>query len=400
MQPWACIYGGEWGGLNTLGNNHNTNYILNRQHLLEDSRPYVCLFPDCVDVALRFAHVGAWISHMTLQHSARYYCQFPGHESFHFLSPNELELHLTEMHETSIPPGQTTFIAKKGKRPGPDAIDRLILEWNRDNFEKENFIVCGLCGVRRFGFSDPSTEGRDVEQYNIDTLREGGEGIPGALRMNILNHLSHHLEELALLSFPISNNVGKGKSADPLTLPTASNIPSNHHFNQTPCDWLKAPDSDKRYRWRYDAEGIIQYQWGITQSSYGPHDSELSGDQMFGPKYQDSAKSLYQSSSRSSYPKSQYSIVPSHQPSSVTSYSQSLYSRRAINLDYASTTPYTYTTAFEDRSSAANFQSLPEDIQKTVGGNKPNRHIETRTDGLEYEKLHPSMLIFSHPPEN
>jgi hypothetical protein len=299
------------------------------------------------------------------------------------------------MHATSIPPGQAPYVATKGKRWESDSIKGLILEWNKDSFEKENFIVCGLCGVRRFGFFELPTELHEVEQCNIDQLQQGKNEIPRNLRLHILDHISHHLEELALLSFPVTDRSGKGKNTDPLTsnvLSASPNNASNPVFNQTPCDWLTTLNPDKCYRWRYDAEGNIQYQWGTTQSSYGPRESKPSEDQSMGSKYQDPANSMYQSSSWGSHLKSQYSTEPSNRPSSLSSYSQSLYSGKLSQLYSSSNADTQHHSAPQNQPDLIGHSSRI--AQPTLGGDKGIRPLKPSIGGIEHEKLHLSMYRY------
>lgn len=47
-------------------------------------------------------------------------------------------------------------------------------------------------------------------------------------------------------------------------------------------------------------------------------------------------------------------------------------------------------TSFSQPVTQSSLAQLPENIQKTVGGDKRNRHITTDNDGQDHEKLHPS----------
>lgn len=217
---------------------------------------------------------------MSYQHNIYYFCQFPGHQNISFASAEGLETHLTDCHSRSIPPGHVSLLTEKGKHQGPDVLVPLVIDWNKEQPERTNFIACPLCSVRILDLPGLSTEARleiipaeesmGTSKFDLDSLQNNSSELPELTRGHILDHLAQHLEAIALLSLPDLRHL-ENQSKSPRIDTSADTIPVTpvSAIDQSPSEWKWSIEHNRYYRWRYDSKRQKLYQWqkGVSNTT-------------------------------------------------------------------------------------------------------------------------------------
>ncbi|RYP57482.1 hypothetical protein DL769_009444 [Monosporascus sp. CRB-8-3] len=187
------------------------------RHILKDIEPYVCLFPDCDDECLTFRSSDDWLSHMQ-QHTLVWPCQIWGHENEVYASPEELEAHVRSAHADSITESQISYLVESSARPHPDPFAVLTAAWHppAEDLAETLFAACLLCQKTEKEQAAGSTAHHDP---------------PDESERHLYDHILDHLEEIALLSLPPTENTDNGHSMTsgkkvPGTVRDISDLPS------------------------------------------------------------------------------------------------------------------------------------------------------------------------------
>jgi hypothetical protein len=124
---------------------------------------------------------------MAGQHTTIWSCHVTGHEDIMFLSELGLQQHILEEHSKDIPADHITAVVSMGKRPMPDVFAVLAAQQLSSNKDS----ACPLCNESSTTIAE--TKFGTVSQFPPKTYNE------------VKNHLADHLETIALLSLPGSD---------------------------------------------------------------------------------------------------------------------------------------------------------------------------------------------------
>ncbi len=202
---------------------------------MKDIEPYICLFPDCDDESAIFRSSDDFLNHMR-QHTTVWSCQIPGHESEAFSSPVELESHVRSAHAGSVTESQILLLVESSARPHPDTLAVLAAAFDRPDGKD----------------TSESPSARCLLCEKLAPAAADGES-------NLFDHVLEHLEDLALLSLPPSENQEHGqlttsgkKSAG--TAQDMSDLPELHFSDDAqPPD---APGQSAISLFSWNAEGL------------------------------------------------------------------------------------------------------------------------------------------------
>lgn len=132
-----------------------------RKHLLEDLQPYVCTYPNCGLDDYLFDSKDEWYQHEAQCHRAKWFCNTEYHLKYD--KPEEFVKHMQADHNTTFGEGQFTPIQDMFRQPF-----------------RSNEGTCNLC------------------------LRNSKK---------LKNHVSQHLQQIALFALPRANETdGSGKA--------------------------------------------------------------------------------------------------------------------------------------------------------------------------------------------
>lgn len=167
-----------------------------RRHILNDIDPYVCLFEACDKPENCFKTVDDWLSHIQWQHTLVFSCQSTGHESEIFNSSADLELHMHQQHWREFSESQLPFLIHKSLRPSPDTFGAFARARESIGASKDSTSLCPLC------------------LFSADEPTMPPNSISGEKKFkNIMNHITSHMESIALLSLPAAaDDIGSGVS--------------------------------------------------------------------------------------------------------------------------------------------------------------------------------------------
>ncbi|KAH6972170.1 hypothetical protein BKA56DRAFT_677137 [Ilyonectria sp. MPI-CAGE-AT-0026] len=158
------------------------------RHVLLDLQPYVCLFRDCDSPLSQYCTKDEWVNHMAWTHAKIWTCQIRGHEMLQFLSAGALKAHLLHDHTGPFSANQLRFMAEKGAKPAPNVFAYLAAD-----SEFKSISECPFC---LFPASDaPCMAPPYEETYS-----------------RIRDHISSHLESIALVSLPRTRDSDKSVS--------------------------------------------------------------------------------------------------------------------------------------------------------------------------------------------
>ncbi|KAH7010415.1 hypothetical protein EDB80DRAFT_892378 [Ilyonectria destructans] len=163
------------------------------RHVLLDLQPYVCLFRDCDSPLRQYGTKDEWINHMAWTHAKIWTCQINGHEKLQFRSAGALQTHLQHDHFESVSANQLSFMVEKGARPAPDVFAYLAADSEFDlKFE------CPFCFDSNIAFPVSGV-------YHMASFSEESYN-------RIRDHISGHLESIALVSLPEIRDSNKSMS--------------------------------------------------------------------------------------------------------------------------------------------------------------------------------------------
>ncbi|KAG6359754.1 hypothetical protein INS49_010806 [Diaporthe citri] len=157
------------------------------RHILKDIDPFVCLFEECKESLTLFKTVEDWLGHMRWQHTIVYSCQAVGHEREAFGSSQDLEDHIRREHPGAFTESQLPGLVKQGAVPTSNTIGAL-------NFSLSlNDSQCLLCHTF------------DPKPVDAETMEDAA---PASTPEQIMqSHILEHLEAIALLALPGSDNL-------------------------------------------------------------------------------------------------------------------------------------------------------------------------------------------------
>lgn len=124
---------------------------------------------------------------MAGQHTTIWSCHVTGHEDIMFLSESDLQQHILGEHSKDIPADHVKAVVSMGKRPMPDIFAVLAAQHLSSNKDS----ACPLC-------NESSTT---IAEAKFGTVSQ----FPPKTYNEVRNHLSAHLQTIALLSLPGSD---------------------------------------------------------------------------------------------------------------------------------------------------------------------------------------------------
>ncbi|KAL9116210.1 MAG: hypothetical protein Q9227_000581 [Pyrenula ochraceoflavens] len=167
QEPFICPYCG------LVCPSHYSSPQNWRIHILEDLEPYICTYLGCLDGLQLYGSQNAWLDHERLAHCQKWRCF--KHKEATFSSQSDLLEHLEGQH-SDLTEAQIRYILELSPSVHPD---------NRD--------TCPICGIR--------------EQFVYDRT----------------NHLSSHLEKIAILSLVYDREDMANDKSDTLQGPSDIN---------------------------------------------------------------------------------------------------------------------------------------------------------------------------------
>lgn len=163
---------------------------LDSRHVLKDIDPYVCLFEACDKPGDCFSTIEEWLRHMQYQHTLVWPCPLKGHDNILLKSKHEFQEHIEKEHGDIASPDQLPFLAEKGARPAVDTFETLAHRRRSIGIRSDNTSLCPLCVFDNVKVGDTSQA-------------DSSSSIPERSSFKrTLDHISGHLESIALLSLP------------------------------------------------------------------------------------------------------------------------------------------------------------------------------------------------------
>ncbi|UZP36963.1 hypothetical protein NXS19_004779 [Fusarium pseudograminearum] len=159
---------------------------------VQDIRPYICLFQNCITPLQQFAIKDDWINHMSSQHAQVWVCQVKGHETWRFQNLADLETHLQDEHSDIVDTDQITFLAAKSARASLDILAALATEKMPENSER--LSVCPFCNLSALVFEPKSQLAAPGHGPTAETSTE--------THQKAHDHISAHLQLIAHESLP------------------------------------------------------------------------------------------------------------------------------------------------------------------------------------------------------
>ena len=132
-----------------------------RKHVMSDLKPYVCTYGDCELYDFLFETKKDWYEHEASHHRVVWFCNFDNHQEYH--NQADFLTHMKDMHETHL--------------------DTARLSSLNDMFQRPSFAQDGHCRL-----CQKSTA-------------------------KLINHVSRHLQQLALFAIPRINEVENSADA-------------------------------------------------------------------------------------------------------------------------------------------------------------------------------------------
>lgn len=173
------------------------------RHVLKDIDPYICLFEACDKPNDCFKTVHDWLNHVQWQHTLVFSCHSEGHESELFSSRTEFEQHMEQEHSGEFSETQLPFLVQKSAEPSPDTFAAFARARQSIGASKDTTNLCPLCPFSVNTVNIPSQS---------NPLVPSDLNIEDRAFQNILNHITNHMESIALLSLPVDNNLDNGVS--------------------------------------------------------------------------------------------------------------------------------------------------------------------------------------------
>ncbi|KAF5021966.1 hypothetical protein F66182_6006 [Fusarium sp. NRRL 66182] len=154
-----------------------------RNHLNADLRPYVCLSEECLNFPTSFSTMKEWKAHMRETHRPdwtrhvhriKWYCQYctEQDQNVYFWTQDQLARHMAEDGAEGHP-----------RSPDKLEIARITARGKRGNPRTE--LECPLCGI---------------PPWNSPETLDRGTGTATEENLDLYQHMSTHLQHLALLS--------------------------------------------------------------------------------------------------------------------------------------------------------------------------------------------------------
>lgn len=179
-----------------------------RRHILKDIDPYICLFEGCDKPDDCFKTVDDWLNHVQWQHTLVLSCQSVGHESEFFGSRTELEQHMKLEHSGEFSETQLSFLIHNSAKPSPDTFAAFARARQSIGASEDTTSLCPLCP-----FYDDKVE---IPPQST-TLDSHDRNLKDREFKNILDHITSHMESIALLSLPADNCLDSGVSDELLS---------------------------------------------------------------------------------------------------------------------------------------------------------------------------------------
>lgn len=174
-----------------------------RRHVLRDIDPYICLFEACDKPDDCFKTVYDWLNHIKWQHTLVLSCQSVGHGSELFNSRTDLEQHMEREHSGEFSETQLPFLVDKSAKPSTDTFTAFARARQAIGASKDTTNLCPLCPF--------SADKLDIPSQSIPSVPSDPSLEDGAFK-NLMDHITSHMESIALLSLPADNRLDSGVS--------------------------------------------------------------------------------------------------------------------------------------------------------------------------------------------
>ncbi|MCJ1471355.1 hypothetical protein MMC07_010003, partial [Pseudocyphellaria aurata] len=173
------------------------------RHILKDIDPYICLFEECDEPDTCFKSIDDWLNHIQWQHTLFFSCQSVGHESELFNSRTGLEQHMEREHSGEFTETQLPFIVNKSAKPSRDTFVAFANARQSIGASEDPKNLCPLCP---FSPKDDHIPSPSINLVSSNTRPEDRE-----FKIT-LDHITNHMESIALLSLPLDEHLEHGVS--------------------------------------------------------------------------------------------------------------------------------------------------------------------------------------------
>lgn len=165
------------------------------RHLLQDVDPYVCLFDDCTSAQAQFSNEADWIEHMQFEHNSVWVCPVNGHVLRSVRSSASFEDHMKQHHRDLFTDSQLPSLVQKAVQPSSQLFDKPVFG---TSLQKSCCPFCDFTVDDNAAGKDKQTTSNEIGNYSNTVQR----------------HIAQHLETVALLSLPVSDQEGEERDVE------------------------------------------------------------------------------------------------------------------------------------------------------------------------------------------